>query len=70
MGKIGKGVKCSVKGCNNPAIKAVSIIQLKEAKVDLDFEEGGSNVYLCKEHYKYAKKFLRKLRRLEKWRYG
>lgn len=66
MGKIAKGIKCSIVGCNDEAVRSlssekVSVTGLKVAK--------SKRVYLCKEHYKEFKKATKKDKMLDKWRY-
>jgi len=69
MGKVRKGQKCSVSGCENASSHSVSYV---EAKV---LEEKGlkllplrNRVYLCDEHYKLFKKLRKKIEKYEKWR--
>ena len=69
MGKVKKGVKCSVEGCDKPAARSVSRARLAEAGADLKVKASGPRVYLCEEHYKEFKRALRRLKRLEKWRW-
>jgi len=66
MGRVAKGIKCSVTGCDKEAIRSiptdkVSAAGLKVGKV--------RRAYLCKDHYKEFKKGMRKEKMLEKWRY-
>lgn len=66
MGRVAKGVKCSVTGCDKEAIRSipadkVSAAGLKVGKV--------RRAYLCKDHYKEFKRGMRKEKMLEKWRY-
>lgn len=65
MGKIGKGAKCSVKGCNEDAVRSLDIGKVKQAGVDA---EGEKRAYLCKEHYKDYKKGNKTSSQLERWR--
>jgi len=65
LGKIEKGVGCSVVGCRRVAIRSLSVekvgpsgLQLREAR----------RAYLCEEHYKEFKKRTKKAKMLEKWR--
>ena len=58
---------CSVKGCQNEAVRSLSMEVVKEASLDLNME--GRRVYLCKEHYKQVKKARRKIERFERWRW-
>ena len=67
MGKIGKGTKCSVKGCNEEAVRSLDIGKVKQAGVNA---EGEKRAYLCKEHYKDYKKGNKKSSQLERWRHA
>jgi len=67
MGKIDKGVKCSVEGCTEAAMRSVSTEMASEAKLKTT---EARRAYLCKKHYKELKKHLRKDRRLQKWRWN
>ena len=40
MGKIEKGVSCSVTGCKNPAVKSVSRSQLAGSGLEEEHQEG------------------------------
>lgn len=66
MGKIEKGVKCSVEGCGKPAVRSLS--PDKVASAGLKVEEG-RRAYLCEEHYKEFKKKAKKAKLLDKWRH-
>ena len=68
MGRIDKGVRCTVSGCGRNAIRSLSTEKVRSAGLNV----GGSErrVYLCKEHYKEYKKKTKKDKQLEKWRYG
>jgi len=57
MGKISKGVTCSVNGCNNAAVRSLSTNRIKDAGLDVDASKRQS--YLCKEHYKEWKKEMK-----------
>ncbi|UCD96650.1 MAG: hypothetical protein JSV35_00945 [Candidatus Bathyarchaeota archaeon] len=65
MGKIEKGEKCSVLGCENNAVRSLSAGNVTAAGLKTDSEK---RAYLCKEHYKEFKKATRKERTLERWR--
>jgi len=69
MGRISKGIKCSVEGCDLSAVKSVAIARILE--LNLNFKVSGSRgrAYLCREHYKEFKKADKKLKRLEKKRW-
>jgi hypothetical protein len=66
LGRIGKGSKCTVVGCEEEAIRSVSLPKAKAAGLDVE----GRRAYLCKEHYKEYKKGSKKDKRIERWRHG
>ena len=66
MGKIEKGVKCSVKRCKKPAVRSLSAEKVISAGVEV---EEGRRAYLCEGHYKEFKKKSKKAKMLEKWRH-
>ncbi|MGQ4833215.1 MAG: hypothetical protein ACP6IS_04870 [Candidatus Asgardarchaeia archaeon] len=72
MGKIEKGVTCSVVGCDKPATHTLSRGKLKGINLgDIKFkEENRHRLYLCSEHYKLIKKKLKKIKKLDKMRYS
>jgi len=67
MGKIDKGVTCSVEGCTEAAIRSISAEMASDVKLKTVETR---RAYLCKKHYKELKKHLRKDRRLQKWRWN
>lgn len=68
MGRIDKGVKCSMSSCSKEAVRSVSTGKAKSA--ELNFASNEKRVYLCREHYKEFKKKTKKDKTIEKWRYG
>ena len=66
MGRISKGTKCSVVGCDDDAVRSVSLPKAKSAGLDVE----GKRAYLCKDHYKEFKKGSKKDKQIEKWRHG
>ncbi len=69
MGKIAKGVKCSVEGCNQRAVRSVSYIEASVLGDEgLKLNSNGRRVYLCEQHYKLYKKLKKKKEKLERWR--
>ncbi|MFB3890072.1 MAG: hypothetical protein ACE14S_11320 [Candidatus Bathyarchaeia archaeon] len=68
MGRIDKGVKCTVSGCSRDAERSISLDKAKAAGLNVATSE--KRAYLCKEHYKEFKKKTKKDKTLEKWRYG
>ena len=68
MGRIGKGVNCSVSSCNREAVRSLSTGKAKAAGLNVSSNE--KRVYVCKEHYKEFKKKTKKDKTIDKWRYG
>lgn len=68
MGRIDKGVKCSVSGCGKEAARSISTEKVKSAGLKVGSSE--KRAYLCKEHYKEFKKKTKKDKTLDKWRYN
>jgi len=68
LGRIEKGEKCSVSGCNNEALRSISVDKVKAAGLNVGSTE--KRAYICKEHYKEFKKKTKKDKTLDKWRYG
>ena len=66
MGRISKGVKCAVTGCDKEAIRSLSTEKVSAAGLDVG---QAKRAYLCKAHYKQFKKGSKKDRMLERWRY-
>jgi hypothetical protein len=67
MGKIEKGVSCSVTGCKNQGERSISRSQL--AGSGLSAGGDGRRVYLCHEHSKEWKKATKKDREAERARW-
>lgn len=68
MGKVDKGVSCSVQGCKNSAERSISRTQIGGS--DLKVSGEGRRAYLCREHYKQWKKATKDSRDLERTRFG
>lgn len=68
MGRIDKGVKCSVTGCGKEATRSISATKVKSAGLKVGSTE--KRAYLCKGHYKEYKKKTKKDKQLEKWRFN
>jgi thymidine kinase len=68
LGRIDKGVKCSVSGCGREAVRSLSTEKVRSAGLNVGSSE--RRAYLCKEHYKEYKKKTKKEKQLEKWRYS
>lgn len=67
MGKVGKGVRCSARGCENTAVRSIPLDQAREANIEITSAQ--RRIYLCENHYKILKKARRKEERLERWRW-
>jgi thymidine kinase len=68
LGRIDKGVKCSVSGCGREAARSLSTEKVKAAGLNIGSSE--RRVYLCKEHYKEFKKKTKKDKLVDKWRHN
>jgi len=66
LGRVDKGIKCSVSNCNREAIRSLPNTKVKSAGLNVGSER---RAYLCKEHYKEYKKKTKKDKQLEQWRY-
>jgi hypothetical protein len=66
LGRVEKGVKCSVANCHVEAVRSISSSRVKSVGLKVGNEK---RAYLCKEHYKEYKKKTRKDKMLEKLRY-
>jgi len=66
LGKVGKGIKCSVSGCGEEAVRSVPAEEASRAGLKVMTTTGRS--YLCKNHYKAMKKKTKKDRQVERWR--
>ena len=66
MGRIDKGAKCSVSGCDKEAVRSISADKVKPAGLRVGNEK---RAYLCREHYREYKKKTKKDKQLERWRY-
>ena len=70
MGRVSKGARCCVEGCNEKATHSVSFVEAQVLStqglrvVSID----GRRAYLCEKHYKLYKKLKKKQERLERWR--
>ena len=66
MGRISKGVRCSVVECRRDAVRSVPAEKVAAAGLKINDER---HTYLCKDHYKEFKKATKKDRMLDRWRY-
>ena len=67
LGRVDKGVGCSVTGCGNQAEWSISRGETGGSGLSLSGE--GRRVYLCRDHYKVWKKATKKSRNLERSRW-
>jgi hypothetical protein len=67
MGKVRKGIKCVVTGCNEMANRSISLEKLKMLKIQ---HNQSRRAYLCANHYKEYKKQTKKERMIEKWKFN
>jgi len=66
MGRVSKGIRCSVIGCDKEAIRSISSEKVSSTGLNVS---SSRRAYLCKDHYKEYKKRIKKDKMLEKWRY-
>ena len=68
MGRVAKGVKCSVAGCDKQAVRSLSTEKVSSAGLKVDEVR---RVYLCKDHYKEFRRSptIKQAKRIEKWRH-
>ncbi len=64
-----KDKKCAVEGCENQAVRSISLIQIGNY-LNLKPQGKARRAYLCKEHYREYKKKSKKEKKTEKLRYG
>ncbi|MEM2103262.1 MAG: hypothetical protein QW717_00030 [Candidatus Bathyarchaeia archaeon] len=67
MGRVARGVKCSVPGCSKEAARSLSAEKVRLA--GLGISSSDRRAYLCESHYKQFKKKTRKDRKIEQWRF-
>ncbi|MBS7639685.1 MAG: hypothetical protein QW600_02535 [Candidatus Bathyarchaeia archaeon] len=65
MGKVSKGAKCSVEGCDRDAVRSLDLGRVYAAGLKV---RGERRAFLCKEHYKEYKKATKKDRIVDRWR--
>jgi len=71
MGKIRKGVKCSIQGCEEKAVRSIPVAQFNQVRSQLKLKANvQSRAYLCEKHYKAIRKELKRLRKIERKRFG
>jgi len=69
MGKIKRGITCSVEACNEDAVRSLSPELVSKANLRINIGKS-TRVYVCTTHYKQIKKVMRKEKQKEKWRHG
>jgi len=70
LGRVKKGVTCSIEGCNEAAVHSLSSEDIKVLKDEgLKVKDEGRRIYLCEKHYKIYKKARRRIDRLLRWRF-
>ncbi len=67
MGKVSKGIDCSVVNCSVSGFRSLSKNSLKGT--DLQVSESSRRIYLCVGHYKTWKKETKSARKLDRVRY-
>ncbi len=67
MGKVKKGVPCSISGCTENAMRSLSKDSITKplSETGLQVKGTGNRAYLCEKHYKALKKQLKKTRKQE-----
>lgn len=66
LGRVAKGVKCSVVGCDKQAVRSLPTERVSVSGLNVG---EARRSYLCKDHYKEFKRGTKKERMLEKWRH-
>jgi hypothetical protein len=68
MGRIDKGVNCSIQGCSQTAQRSMSGSKASMA-LNLDLDSTSKRIYLCKAHYREWKKASKNERENERARW-
>jgi hypothetical protein len=68
MGRIDKGVNCSIQGCGQTAQRSMSGSKASMA-LNLDLDSTSKRIYLCKAHYREWKKASKNERENERARW-
>jgi hypothetical protein len=68
LGRVDKGIKCSVQNCSKDAARSIAAEKAKSAGLKINVD--AKRTYLCKEHYKEFKKNTKKEKLLDKWRFN
>jgi hypothetical protein len=69
MGRVDKGVNCSVQGCEERGERSITSSKAQMAP-DLDLVIDGKRAYLCKSHYREWKKTTKEERDNERARWA
>jgi len=67
MGRIEKGVACSVLGCTEKAVRSISVAKVESTGLKVG---DSRRAYLCEYHHREFKKRSRKDQRLERLRWS
>jgi len=67
MGKIEKGMVCSIIHCEKNAVRSISSAKVKSTGLPVEIAK---RTYLCEEHYKEFKKKRKGARQVERWRWS
>ena len=68
MGRIDRGVSCSVQGCDQTAERSMSGSKASMA-LNMDLDSTSKRIYLCKAHYREWKKASKNERENERARW-
>ncbi|HZB98764.1 MAG TPA: hypothetical protein VE226_02045 [Nitrososphaeraceae archaeon] len=68
MGRVDKGVNCSIQGCDQTAQRSMSGSKASMA-LNLDLDSTSKRIYLCKTHYREWKKGSKNERENERARW-
>jgi len=68
MGRVDKGVNCSIQGCDQTAQRSMSGSKASMAS-NLDLDSTSKRIYLCKIHYREWKKASKNERENERARW-
>jgi len=68
MGRVDKGVNCSIQGCDQTAQRSMSGSKASMA-LNLDLDSTSKRIYLCKSHYREWKKASKNERENERARW-
>jgi hypothetical protein len=69
MGRIDKGINCSVQGCDQNGERSLTSSRAQMAG-ELELDITGKRVYLCRTHYKEWKKATKEDRDNQRARWG